>query len=81
MMTLEETKALNEIQVQTQRDMEQLRHNLQLQAHQPQLRMSAITTAHSILIENARAKPVEQRDISAQDVVNFANTLINYVNG
>lgn len=39
-----------------------------------------ITIATNILTENARSKPVSERAITAEQIVEFAQELINYVN-
>jgi hypothetical protein len=47
---------------------------------QRRTRLEAIRLAKETLVENARSKPVDSRDVSATDVTNFANTLVQYVN-
>lgn len=46
-----------------------------------QIRLDAIRLAKETLIENARSKPVDAREVSAADVQAFAQTLVTYVNG
>lgn len=36
--------------------------------------------AKDVLIENARVKPAESRDVSADDIIAFATALSNFVN-
>lgn len=43
-------------------------------------RIEALRMARETLIENARSKPVAERDVSAADITAFANTLVAYVN-
>lgn len=45
-----------------------------------QARLEAIRMAKETLIENARSKPVDSRDVTAADITVFADTLIAYVN-
>lgn len=45
-----------------------------------QTRLEAIRMAKETLIENARSKPVDSRDVTAADITAFADTLIAYVN-
>lgn len=42
--------------------------------------MEAVKLAKETLIENARSKPVGERDITAADITAFADTLVNYMN-
>lgn len=43
-------------------------------------RLEAVRLAKETLIENARSKSVEERDVSATDITAFANTLVTYIN-
>jgi hypothetical protein len=43
-------------------------------------KLEAVRLAKDVLIENARSKPVSEREISASDISTFANTLITYIN-
>ena len=43
-------------------------------------RLEAIRLAKETLIENARSKAVDSRDVSADDITAFATTLTAYVN-
>lgn len=67
-------------QQQLQLDLETLRGNNQLVLETKRAKLEAIRLAKEVLIENARSKPVDSRDVSASDITNFANVLINYVN-
>lgn len=44
-----------------------------------QVRLEAIRIAKETLIENARSKSVDERDIAASDITNFADTIVSYV--
>ena len=44
-------------------------------------KLEAIRLAKETLIENARSKPVDARDVSAADIQAFAQTLVSYING
>ena len=44
-------------------------------------RLEAVRLAKETLIENARSKPVDSRDVSAADITAFAAALTTYVNG
>lgn len=45
-----------------------------------QARLEAIRMAKETLLENARSKPVDSRDVTAADITAFADTLLAYVN-
>jgi hypothetical protein len=45
-----------------------------------QLKVDAVRLAQQTLIENARSKPVDGREVTATDIANFANTLVASVN-
>ena len=44
-------------------------------------KLEAVRLAKETLIENARSKPVDSRDVSAADIQAFAQTLVSYING
>ena len=43
-------------------------------------KLDTLRLAQATLMENSRAKPVSERDVSAEDVISFAETLYTYVN-
>jgi hypothetical protein len=49
-------------------------HELAMEARRAKL--EAIRLAKETLIENARSKPVDSRDVSSADIITFANALI-----
>ena len=65
---------------QFQMDMEDKRWANQLAFQAKQTRLEAIRLAKETLIENARSKPVDARDIEAADVVAFATALEAHIN-
>jgi hypothetical protein len=52
----------------------------ELAMEQRRARLEAIRLAKETLIENARSKPVDARDVTAADVTTFANALNQYIN-
>lgn len=66
---------------QFQIDMENTRHANQLAAEEKRTRLEAIRLAKETLIENARNKPIDDRDVSAAEITAFADALTTYVNG
>ena len=67
-------------QVELQDAMEAARHANQVALQAKQAKLEAVRLAKETLIENARSKPVGERDITAADVTAFADTLVAYVN-
>jgi hypothetical protein len=71
--------ALREDQ-QFQIDLENVRHANQMTAEQKRTRLEAIRLAKETLIENARNKPIDGRDVTADEITAFADALTSYVN-
>lgn len=69
--------AMNEISAAQEAD----RRIHEISMEQRRARLETVRLAKEALIEAARSKPVDQRDISAADIVSFATTLENHVNG
>ena len=46
----------------------------------PQQKMELVRLARDVVIQNALSKPVEERDVSADDIIAFATALNTYVN-
>ena len=67
-------------QVDIANAVEAARHANQMAMQAKQAKLEAVRLAKETLIENARSKPVSERDISAADVTAFADTLVAYVN-
>ena len=47
---------------------------------QRRARLESVRLAKETLLENARSKPVDSRDVSASDITTFANALNQYIN-
>jgi hypothetical protein len=69
----------DQIDFQTAMDAGRRVHEISME--QRRARLEAVRLAKETLIEAARSKPVDQRDVSAADIVSFATTLENHVNG
>jgi len=52
----------------------------QKEAEIPRMRLEALRMAKDVLTENARSKPADSRDITAEDITSFADTLMAYTN-
>lgn len=48
---------------------------------QRRARLETVRLAKETLLENARSKPVDSRDVTADDITAFASALTAYVNG
>lgn len=67
-----------EIEFQEARDAGRRAHEIAME--QRRARLEAIRLAKETLIENARSKPVDSRDVNPADITAFASTLTTYVN-
>ena len=54
---------------------EAVRHANQLAITNKQKEIDAVRIAQTVLIENARSKPVNEREITPADITTFANAL------
>lgn len=71
-----EQQAMLDIQTAT----ETLRHNNQIIIMTAQMKLDAIRLAQQTLVENARSKPVDEREITPADIAAFANALVAATN-
>lgn len=67
-------------QVDLQEALDAGRRAHELAVEQRRARLEAVRLAKETLVENARSKPVDSRDVSAQDITNYATTLVDYIN-
>jgi hypothetical protein len=49
-------------------------------AEMKRAKLESVRLAKEILLENARNKPIDDREVSADEITAFAETLISYVN-
>jgi hypothetical protein len=59
--------------------MDAARHTNQLAVQAKQAKLEAVRLAKEVLIENARSKAVDSRDVAAADITAFAATLVAYI--
>lgn len=64
---------------QFQMDLETARHNNMLATETKRAKLEAVRLAKETLLENARSKPIDSRDVSAADIANFAQSLVNFI--
>ena len=69
----------SQVELQEATDAGRRAHELAMEARRAKL--EAIRLAKETLIENARSKPVDSRDVTAADIQAFAQTLVSYING
>jgi hypothetical protein len=66
-------------QVDIQMAVENARHANQMASETKRAKLEAVRLAKEVLIENARSKPVDGRDVVAAEITAFAQTLVAYV--
>ncbi len=66
-------------QIDVQVAVENARHSNQMALQAKQAKMEAVRLAKEVLIENARSKAVDSRDVAAADITVFAGTLVAYI--
>ena len=66
-----------DVEVQEAREAGRRAHEIAME--QRRARLEAVRLAKETLIENARSKPVDARDVSAADITNFATALNQYI--
>jgi len=66
-------------QVDIANAIEAARHTNQMALQAKQAKLEAVRLAKEVLIENARSKAVDSRDVAAADITVFAGTLVAYI--
>ena len=66
-------------QIDMQVAVENARYANQLALQDKQAKLEAVRLAKEVLVENARSKAVDSRDVAAADITAFAETLIAYI--
>lgn len=79
-MDLTPEQQAQQAQLDIQTTLENLRHVNQLELESRRIKLEAVRLAKEVLVENARSKPVDSREITVDDIKNFANTLTNHIN-
>jgi hypothetical protein len=73
--------ALHTAQTLAQSELQTRQQASALEINSKQARLSAVQVAQSTLIANRNNKPVDEREISAADIVAYAESIVTYVNG
>ena len=71
--------AEQQAQVDIQVAIENARHTNQMILQTKQAKLEAVRMAKETLLENARSKAVDARDVSASDITSYATTLVTYI--
>ena len=66
-------------QVEIADAIEATRHTNQMALQAKQAKLEAVRLAKEVLVENARSKAVDSRDVAAADITAFAGTLAAYI--
>ena len=69
-----------DLQVAPQMVVENVRQTNLLEIENRRAKLDMVRLARDTLIENSRSKPVDSRDVSAEDIKNYAQSLMNYIN-
>ena len=69
-----------QVQIDVANAIETVRHANQLEYQAKINKLETIRLAQQTLIENARSKPVDARDVTAADSTAFADTLMASIN-
>jgi hypothetical protein len=67
-------------QALSQTELEKLRHENQMVLQAKQTKLEAVRLAKETLLENARSKPVDSREVTAADIASFASALEAHIN-
>ena len=67
-------------QIDVQTAIQNAQHANQMALQAKQAKLDAVRMAKETLIENARSKAVDARDVSASDITSFAEVLNTYIN-
>lgn len=70
----------HQAQIDIQTAVENARHTNQLETETRRAKLEAIRLAKEVLVENARSKPVDSREVTAEDIKTFADKIILYIN-
>lgn len=74
-LTIEQT---SQLEYQKALDADRFDHEKLMESRRAKLEM--VRLAKEILIENARSKPVDSREVLADDIKNYSQSLVNYIN-
>jgi hypothetical protein len=73
-ITTEQTEQLEFNKLLAQSQTEQ---SLIMAKHSAKLEL--LRTAKEVLVENSRSKSIDEREVTAQDIINFANSLQSFI--
>jgi|688.fasta_scaffold1107890_2 hypothetical protein len=76
-----EQQAAMDAQLAQQAAMEASRHANQLAIEAKRAKLEMVRMAKDTLLENARSKPADSREVTAADITAFAQALVAYIDG
>lgn len=79
MALTEEQQAQVDIQIAIQKAEEERRQAYEIVVELRRIKLESVRLAKETLIENARSKPVDNRDVTAEEIATFAQSLVAYV--
>ena len=79
MVLTPEQQAMMDSQIAVQQAEEAGRREHELAMELRRIKLEAVRLAKETLIENARSKPVDGRDVAATEIATFAQVLVAYV--
>jgi hypothetical protein len=79
MASIEEMQAHQAAQLTSQQEIEKARREHEQGMETRRAKLELIRLAKEVLVENRRSAPADERDVSAQEITEFANTLASYV--
>lgn len=66
-------------QLASQQETEKARQEHEQKMEARRAKLELVRLAKEVLVENRRSAPADERDVTAQEITEFANTLASYV--
>jgi hypothetical protein len=76
---MNENERMMQQQAENQLNYERERHRQNMESEWGRSKVEMVRLAKEVLLENSKSKPVDNRDVTAEDITKFADTLISYV--
>lgn len=67
------------IDLEINRSLAEIQHTNNINLENKRARLEAIRLAKEVLLENARSKPVDSREVSVDDIQQYANNLLKFI--
>lgn len=69
------------IQLEVNQSLTEMQHTNNMNLENKRARLEAVRLAKEVLLENARSKPVDSREVSVDDIQQYANNLLKFIDG